>query len=72
VYGRIDLSRPYENTPRAMLLKMKARTEAELNTMSDVDKRNTLIVELSYLSSETNWHLYNDEQLAAMAGINVL
>ena len=54
-----------------MLLKMKTRTQAELDTMSEDDKRNTLMMVLGHLSAETEFN-YDDEQLVGMAGINII
>lgn len=49
---------------RGVLLAGKFRTHHELNSMSQEDQRNTLIVELSNRSNQKNFQAFNDAALA--------
>jgi hypothetical protein len=56
---------------RGVLLAGKFRTQRELNTMSDEDQRNTLIVELTGRSNQSNFQSFNDHELAGMGAVLV-
>lgn len=56
---------------RGVLLAGKFRTQHELNTMSDEDQRNTLIVELTGRSNQSNFQSFNDHELAGMGAVLV-
>ncbi len=49
---------------RGVLLAGKFRTQHDLNSMSEEDHRNTLIVELSNRSNQNNFQAFNDSALA--------
>jgi hypothetical protein len=54
-----------------VLLAGKFRTQRELNTMSEEDQRNTLIVELSGRSNQRNFQSFNTSELAGMGAVLV-
>ena len=56
---------------RGVLLAGQFRTQHELNTMSDEDERNTLIVELSGRSNQHNFQAFNSFELAGMGAVLV-
>ena len=56
---------------RGVLLAGKFRTQHELNTMSEEDQRNTLIVELSGRSNQHNFQSFNNFELAGMGAVLV-
>jgi hypothetical protein len=56
---------------RGVLLAGKFRTQRELNTMSPEDQRNTLIVELTGRSHQSNFQSFNDFTLAGMGAVLV-
>ena len=61
------------NFVRGVLLAGQFRTQRELNTMSDEDQRNTLIVELSNRTNQTVAHFQgmNDDTLAGIGAVLV-
>ena len=70
----IRYSAPYTFTTSGMLYKAGARTYGDLNNMSDEDERNTIIIELSKLSSDSVSALQgrNTDTLIAQYAINIL
>jgi hypothetical protein len=56
---------------RGVLLAGKFRTQHELNSMSEEDQRNTLIVELSGRSNQHNFQSFNTFELAGMGAVLV-
>jgi hypothetical protein len=56
---------------RGDLLAGRFRTQHELNLMSHEDQRNTLIVELTNHSNQTNYQSYNDAELEGMGAVMV-
>ena len=56
---------------RGVLLAGKFRTQNELNSMSEEDQRNTLIVELSGRSNQNNFQSFNTFELAGMGAVLV-
>ena len=66
---------PFHTGPRfpirGVLLAGKFRTQAELNVMSKDDMRNTLIVELTNRSNQTNYQAYDNDTLAGMGAVLV-
>jgi hypothetical protein len=56
---------------RGVLLAGHFRTQHELNLMSHEDQRNTLIVELTNHSNQTNYQSYNDAELEGMGAVMV-
>jgi hypothetical protein len=56
---------------RGVLLAGKFRTQHELNRMSADDQRNTLIVELTARSNQSNFQSFNDFDLAGMGAVVV-
>jgi len=56
---------------RGVLLAGGFRTQHELNLMSRDDQRNTLIVELTNHSNQTNYQSYNDAELEGMGAVMV-
>lgn len=54
-----------------MLLVGGFRTQHELNAMSLDDMRNTLIVEMTNHSNQTNYQAYNDRDLAGAGAVMV-
>jgi hypothetical protein len=56
---------------RGVLVAGQFRTQHELNTMSDEDQRNTLIVELSGRSNQHNFQSFNSPDLAGMGALLV-
>jgi hypothetical protein len=57
---------------RGVLLAGRFRTQHELNTMSADDQRNTLIVELTAHSNQSDYQSYDDYTLAGMGAVLVL
>jgi hypothetical protein len=56
---------------RGVLLAGKFRTQHELNRMSHEDQRNTLIVEMTGASNQTNYQSFDDTTLAGMGAVMV-
>ena len=56
---------------RGVLLAGQFRTQRELNGMSEEDQRNTLIVELTARSNQSNFQSFNDFELAGMGAVLV-
>jgi hypothetical protein len=56
---------------RGVLLVGKFRTQYELNKLSADDQRNTLIVELTAHSNQSNYQSYDDYTLAGMGAVMV-
>ena len=56
---------------RGVLLSGRFRTHHELNRMSDGDQRNTLIVELSNRSRQSNYQSFDDVTLAGFGAVLV-
>jgi very-short-patch-repair endonuclease len=56
---------------RGVLLAGKFRTQHDLNKMSPDDQRNTLIVELTAHSNQSNYQSFNDFDLAGMGAVLV-
>jgi hypothetical protein len=56
---------------RGVLLAGKFRTQRELNKMSHVDQRNTLIVELTNRSNQSNFQSFDNDTLAGMGAVLV-
>jgi hypothetical protein len=56
---------------RGVLLAGKFRTQHELNKMSPEDQRNTLIVELTGRTNQSNFQSYNDYDLAGAGAVLV-
>jgi len=56
---------------RGALIAGNFRTQQELNTMSRDDQRNTLIVELTAHSNQTNYQAFNDAELEGMGAVMV-
>lgn len=56
---------------RGVLLAGKFRTHRDLNSMSREDQRNTLIVELTNHSNQTDYQSYDDAALAGMGAVMV-
>ena len=56
---------------RGVLLAGKFRTQHELNSMSHDDQRNTLIVELTAHSNQSNFQSFDDATLAGMGAVLV-
>ena len=56
---------------RGVLLAGKFRTQHELNKMSPEDQRNTLIVELTAHSNQSNYQSFDDATLAGMGAVLV-
>jgi len=56
---------------RGVLLAGKIRTQHELNSMSVEDQRNTLIVELTDHSNQSNFQSFNNFELAGMGAVFV-
>src|SRR5215216_4770462 len=56
---------------RGVLLAGNFRTHHELLTMSNDDQRNTLIVELTAHSNQTDYQAYDDYALAGMGAVLV-
>jgi len=56
---------------RGVLLAGKFRTQHELNRMSNEDQRNTLIVELTAHSNQSNYQSFDDDTLAGMGAVLV-
>lgn len=71
--GRFDtgVSLKQNTFLRGVLLAGKFRTQHELNTMSEEDQRNTLIVELSGRSNQNNFQSFNSFELAGMGAVLV-
>jgi hypothetical protein len=59
------------NWTRGVLLVGGFRTQHQLNAMSPDDMRNTLIVELTNHSNQTNYQAYNDYDLAGAGAVMV-
>ena len=56
---------------RGVLLAGKFRTQHELNRMSHEDQRNTLIVEMTKHSNQSNYQSFDDAALAGMGAVMV-
>lgn len=56
---------------RGVLLAGRFRNQHELNTMSNGDMRNTLIVELSKHTNQTDYQRFDDDTLAAKGAVMV-
>ncbi|MEV6238644.1 hypothetical protein [Lentzea sp. NPDC051838] len=56
---------------RGVLLAGRFRTQHQLNTMSNEDMRNTLIVVMTSLSNQTNYQAYNNADLAGVGAVMV-
>jgi len=56
---------------RGVLLAGRFRTQHELNAMSNSDMRNTLIVELTKHSNQTDYQRFDDDTLAGMGAVMV-
>ncbi|GAB2829821.1 hypothetical protein [Lentzea nigeriaca] len=56
---------------RGVLLAGRFRTQHQLNTMSDDDMRNTLIVEMTAHSNQNDYQAYNDADLAGVGAVMV-
>jgi outer membrane protein assembly factor BamB len=56
---------------RGVLLAGKFRTQQELNAMSHDDMRNTLIVELTEHSKQSNYQAFDNDTLAGMGAVLV-
>ena len=71
--GRFDtgVSLKQNTFLRGVLLAGKFRTQHELNTTSEEDQRNTLIVELSGRSNQNNFQSFNSFELAGMGAVLV-
>jgi hypothetical protein len=57
---------------RGVLLAGRFRTQHELNAMSHVDMRNTLIVELTNRSKQSDFQRFDNDTLAGMGAVLVL
>jgi hypothetical protein len=57
---------------RGALLAGRFRTQHQLNAMSHDDQRNTLIVEMTKHSNQTNYQAYNNKELESVGAVMVL
>jgi hypothetical protein len=67
----VDLRQGRGSFIRGVLLAGKFRTQHELNKMSDEDQRNTLIVELTNHSNQSNYQSFDNFALAGMGAVLV-
>lgn len=68
----IALDRRTSSFLRGILLGGRFRTQAELNRMSAEDHRNTLIVEMTTHSNQTNYQSYDNAQLEGVGAVMTL